>query len=870
MPAAYGIEFQLREACLASGAAWAVVAERETGKWQVRAGYRLSRRRQTSLQRFLDRATVDSWLCGALSGGHARSMSLKEVKGETLRLFVFPARGTSVVLLAAAPAMSTQAQRVWHIVAAGLQPRQKVLNSTAAPAQLLVPALGAELSHDMPRTLDRILSALAPIVQAQGAWLAVRRGEVLDIQAQWNCPGCLKASLPMEGSNLLRRAARARVPFAVQAGQPEWAQVPQAGLKSNTRIWACLPLVIGQRLIGVVALWRQKPFAMEEWRTLSEWSLKIAPVVEVVITFSEMTAHLRRLGVLNDFALTVSSGQNLEQIASRVFALLARAFGTEDIALYLRSAGASMIREYRDRNGKVTAESVTFDSRLFTEVLKTGKIQRYGDVRTVGVGSVKPSTLSLLLVPLKYRGQNVGLLSLESPQPDAFGLHDEHLMVVIASHLAGLVEYGRLREEAEARARSLGLIHEVVQQVIGLTDLQEIAQITADLLAQYFAYELAVVLLTDNGDKLAFRGYGGVSAGIVRDLLAHLDDPVSAGIMGRVFSTGKSMLVNDVTQSDAYQAIDGWDAGSEMCVALRDGGRVLGMIDVGSSSKNAFTQNDLLALESLAGILVGVVSSADQYQRLRETNQRLRTAQVELRASIAAQRSAEDRLVQAAKLAAVGEMAAGVAHELNNPLTTVAGFAELILEEIPADAPHRADLEMILRESRRARDVVRQLLDFARQSESTRARADLNEIVEDVVSLTRHLVRTGGVQLNLELGQDIPWVSVDRNQIKQVLLNLIHNGLQAMPDGGSMQIRTAVQTRAERRWAVLAVSDTGEGIPAAIRDRIFEPFFTTKSDRGGSGLGLSVTYGIVANHGGFIDVQSDPGQGACFTVHLPI
>jgi signal transduction histidine kinase len=297
--------------------------------------------------------------------------------------------------------------------------------------------------------------------------------------------------------------------------------------------------------------------------------------------------------------------------------------------------------------------------------------------------------------------------------------------------------------------------------------------------------------------------------------------PVSGGITGIVFETGESLMVNDVLKDSRYRSIKGWQAGSEMCVVIREGEKILGIIDVQSSSQNAFTHNDFIALESLAGILASVISSADQYQQLQFTIDQLRNTQVELRARMEAQRSAENRLVQAAKLAAVGEMAAGIAHELNNPLTSVTGFAELALEAIPQESQTRQDLEIVMREAIRARDVVRRLLDFARQSESTRERTSLNEVIEDVVALSRHLIQTSGVDLQLELEQDLPWVLADSNQMKQVLVNLVHNALQAMPSGGEMLIITQSAFRAGRDWVRVSVCDTGVGIPRLDQSSIF-------------------------------------------------
>jgi signal transduction histidine kinase len=146
----------------------------------------------------------------------------------------------------------------------------------------------------------------------------------------------------------------------------------------------------------------------------------------------------------------------------------------------------------------------------------------------------------------------------------------------------------------------------------------------------------------------------------------------------------------------------------------------------------------------------------------------------------------------------------------------------------------------------------------------------LNEVVNDVIALTRHLIQTNSVNLILVLGEDLPWVSFDHNQMKQVLLNLIHNALQAMPKGGELLVNTYTAKREDRDWVIMAVKDSGVGIQPADQDRVFEPFFTTKGDRGGTGLGLSVTYGIVTDHGGTIEISSEPGKGSTFAVWLPI
>lgn len=867
MPGDYNF---LKEACQVTGAKWAALVERGSGGWQLHAAHQLGRPTRGSLLEHLARPGVDAWLCGAVNAGRPRARSAgKTPLLEKTGLFVYPIPNTFSVLLVGAQKADARFRSVWKMVASLRAQVEDEAGVSLLQSELLLPNLQSESPYDVARLFGRILRMFVTSAKAQGGWLAICRADMLEVQAQWNSPSSAGAAMPIDENVLWRRAGVSLQPLLMEAGQADWEHIPREAARGS-KAWACFPLIIGHRMIGVVTLWRQKPFTEAQALALDNLSAQVAPVIEIIITFSAMADHLRRLAVLNDFALTVSSAQNLDQIARRVFALLARVFGTERIALRLLSTDGSVLREYFNREGKVLQAGAELKGHRLAPLLKSGKTLRLADAAAAGFLPTQPDSVSILFMPLRYRGRMIGALTLESARPDAFSIYDEHLLVVITSHLAGLVEYSRLREEAEGRARNLGLIHEVVQEVVGLTDKREIAQITADLLTQYFSYELASVLLLDSDQNPTIRGFGGRGASNAERAFARADKSALDGIPGRVLRTGKSALVNDVSQDTDYRPLPAGSPGSLMCVALRDGEQTLGLVTVERRDKNAFTHNDLLDLESLAGILASVVASADQYQRLQETVRQLRAAQDELKSRIEAQRSAETRLIQAAKLAAVGEMAAGVAHELNNPLTMVTGFAELILSELPADAASRPDLELVLREARRARDVVRRLLDFARQTESTRTRADLNEVLGDIIELTRHLMHTNGVTLVKDLAAGLPWVSIDRNQMKQVFLNLFHNALQAMPTGGELQLQTREAVRDGRAWVAASVRDNGQGIPAEHRERVFEPFFTTKSDQGGTGLGLSVTYGIVTDHGGRIEVESQPGQGSTFTVWLPI
>ena len=860
------IDTQLKDAAQLTGAVWAVLAERVGGVWLVRASYHLNKSAQNELTGIMGETSTDAWLCGALSGGHSRAANMPEsgnLKGG--RFHAFPIAGTSRLILVGAEDQPTAAQKIWKLAASLLAGSY---NSKGQPS--LLPDFQSGLAFSLPDALEKVLSNFVQAVPCDGAWLAIRRGDALDIQAEWNATNARGASLLMDENPIFRRVNRSLSDVLLTHGQPNFEQLPFVTLKPNTGSWICLPLVVGQRLIAVIAMWRKKEFATSERGVLRELAASVPQTVDIVVTFSEMSSHLRRLGLLNDFVLTVSAAQNLDQIARRMFGLLSRAFNTEFIALFLSSSDGRILRDYRSLEGKLNVLNVAAAEHPVKALLKEGRVRRISDSSREGFVGIHEGARSELIVPLRYRGQATGVLVLENSHAEAFNQYDEHLMVVIASHLAGLIEYTRLREEAEGRARSLGLIHEMVQQVIGLTDKKEVASIAAELVAQYFKYELAVILLKDGRDEYSIQGLGGTQAQAFQQLLGITDIIRLDGVTGHVSLQGESVLLHDTSKSGLYKPIHGWEARSELCVAIKDSGQVLGIIDVESREVNAFSHNDLTALEALAGILASVVSSANQYQQLQETVHQLQMTEIELKERMDAQQAAENRLLQAAKLAAVGEMAAGVAHELNNPLTTVTGFSELVYEDLPHDSPHRKELLMVMQEARRASSVVRRLLDFARQGERIRASADLNEVVNDVIALTRHLIQTNNVALILDLDSSLPWVTIDSNQMKQVLLNLIHNGLQAMPNGGEMHVRTFSGFRENRKWLIMSVRDTGIGITPEDQEKIFEPFFTTKSGRGGTGLGLSVTYGIVADHGGVIEVISQSNKGSAFEVWLPL
>jgi len=231
---------------------------------------------------------------------------------------------------------------------------------------------------------------------------------------------------------------------------------------------------------------------------------------------------------------------------------------------------------------------------------------------------------------------------------------------------------------------------------------------------------------------------------------------------------------------------------------------------------------------------------------------------------VTAERDMRTKLAETERLAAVGELVAGVAHEVNNPLSTISAFAQLLMRDDGMTAEQRDSLAVIQEETVRASQVVKDLLTFARRSETRRQSLDLNEIVERSLRMRAYELSTRRVDAETSLAPELPAVFGDARQLQQVVLNLIANATQAMAEQGRGTI--CLTTRREDDRVVLEVSDTGPGIPETARAHIFEPFFTTKKD--GTGLGLSVSYGIITAHGGTIIVAKSSAEGTSFRVVL--
>jgi len=241
-------------------------------------------------------------------------------------------------------------------------------------------------------------------------------------------------------------------------------------------------------------------------------------------------------------------------------------------------------------------------------------------------------------------------------------------------------------------------------------------------------------------------------------------------------------------------------------------------------------------------------------------------------------RRAQAETVRGEKLASVGLLASGVAHELNNPLTGILTFSHLVRQNMPANSADAEDMDLVIRETKRCAAIIKRLLDFAREKQPEKKFTDLNQVIEDTIRLVERPAHLRDIEITSDLDRTLPPIWIDADQIKQVVMNMLVNAQHAVEEKGSIAIRTRRSTNPRAPadavepvpMVVISIVDTGCGIPEENLRRIFDPFFTSKDVGKGTGLGLSVSHGIVEAHGGFIEVESKVGEGSTFRVFLPL
>jgi signal transduction histidine kinase/DNA-binding response OmpR family regulator len=417
----------------------------------------------------------------------------------------------------------------------------------------------------------------------------------------------------------------------------------------------------------------------------------------------------------------------------------------------------------------------------------------------------------------------------------------------------------KVNRQLERRVKELQIIYNVGKSVTALLDLEELlTRIVEAGLYVTGAEEGSLLMIDRKTGDLFMRAARGLGEKFARGFRVKVQDTIA----GQVVRTGEPYWTASDQQSVKVKT--NYLVKALAYVPLKVGAKVIGVLLVDNKVSNTpFTENDIYLLSMLADYAAISISKARLYGTAKSFNKelerRVEERTIELRAM-------QEQLVQAEKLASIGQLAAGVAHEINNPIGVILGFAQLMLKRTSEDDPLHKPLATIEREGVRCKEIVQDLLHFAAQRQPLLSRVDINAVIEAASELMPHHVNSENVKVVKGYTSGLPPVLGDENQLQQVFLNIMLNAYQAMPNGGQLRIAS----RADGKEVQVIFADTGSGISQENLKRVFDPFFTTKEVGEGTGLGLSISYGIIEQHGGTIEVESEPGTGSTFTVKLPI
>jgi signal transduction histidine kinase/DNA-binding response OmpR family regulator len=412
--------------------------------------------------------------------------------------------------------------------------------------------------------------------------------------------------------------------------------------------------------------------------------------------------------------------------------------------------------------------------------------------------------------------------------------------------------------------RELTALNTIASVVNRSLNLEEILPVTLETILSLLGMRAgAVCLRSGEGGHLAVQAQQGFpEAGT--GWLRRQRWSAGRGIVGQVAASGEPALLKGAAIPEPWVSatVSETDPSEEqnlslLCVPLPAQDRVLGALVVLRADPPGFDDPDQSLLAAI-GQQIGIsADNARLYTELRQFAQELERSQAQL--------------VQAEKLAAMGRLTASIAHELNNPLQAVQNCLHLTLNrQLDGGKQHRY-LTMAQEEVERLIDIVLRMLDFYRPSRGQRTPTDINALIENVLALTAKKLQRGNVTVHLQLARSLPRINVVADQIKQVILNMIINAIEAMPGRGELVITSRLENGPDGTddgWLRISFADNGVGLAPEELQHIFEPFYTTKSR--GTGLGLAVSYGIVERHGGQIDVKSVPDQGTLFSVRLPL
>jgi two-component system, NtrC family, sensor histidine kinase HydH len=559
----------------------------------------------------------------------------------------------------------------------------------------------------------------------------------------------------------------------------------------------------------------------------------------------------KEINALLEISKAIASGLYLEDVLRLIVTVTANLMDSKICSLWILDekenklklkATQSISEEYLEERSLNVGEGVVGHIALqnkpmaILDVLKEPLYKEKDLARKEGL-------VSMLSVPMCIKNRVIGVINCYTSYPHSFSETEEEILATVANQAAICIENSGLTETL---------------------DIDEILRLVLEGVMKNIGFDRArLYLVNEKTNSLECKMAVGLDEERIKDVVLPLDPADS--IVARSMLEKRPFIIPDAIGDPRVNPIlkEKFKQQSLVVIPLVVREKAIGAIAADHTEPGKSVSRE--ALESMvtfaqqAGL---AIQNASMYQELKAFSQQM---EERIQKTSADLRKTEAQLIRSEKLAALGQMSAGIAHEIRNPLTSINILIHSLTENLPPETAHREDLKVIEEEIQRINEIVEQFLRFARPAPPLFQETEVATVFDEVVQLLKPQIERQRITVSRDF-DTVPLITFDREQMKQVVLNLLINALQAMPQGGRLDL--AAKVLQDNRWMKLSIRDSGVGIPPENLKKLFDPFFSTKE--GGIGLGLSIAHRIIDQHHGKIEVESRPGEGTAFHLWLPL
>ena len=635
-------------------------------------------------------------------------------------------------------------------------------------------------------------------------------------------------------------------------------------------------LVALAAMIGVALLAGLDPDAYRRAAMLQEVSpiliafLFIGPLLGWLVSRErerdqQLASTTRQLGVVQEIVQAINNSIDPQETLQTIIAETRRLVNFDKATIMLKTGDLLRVvasSEEDGQNSEMLNQAYPINESAAGLAAQQRRIWSGGPGDTGNYPDTRllcPSGLSsCLLIPLQFQNEVIGVFSLAGEDLDHISDDDRQDLLRIIDQTAIAIEHARLFRLEQERARALTAISEAGQEIAASLNLERTLQLVMTKAAETLPMDAGALFVFDDEAQL-YRV--AVSHNLPPEQVDKITFAFDEGVPGWVVNHRQPLIINDARSDDrVHPYVVEVGVQSVLATPLITRERLIGVLNLFyQSGTNAYDDEALRLAQVYADQAAVFIENARLVEELRQ-------AAVELEARVEQRtrelRETQAQVIRAEKMAAVGRLSASVAHEVNNPLQAIALHLQLMAEE-GLTHPNQAQVDIVQQELARIAEIVQRLLEFQRPKPGRPSRQHIEFILKDVLALSGKQLQQTGVNVKIDLDDDLAPVLAVGDQVKQVFLNLILNAIEAMPDGGDLTIHGS-QSDGD---IVVTFTDIGPGIAPEDMDQLFEPLFSTKHT--GSGLGLAISQEIITNHGGRLAAHNHPQKGAVFTLTLP-